>query len=132
MDLDTLVTVGAAGLLLRAWWRTTRRTPAQMRVLDEFEGAPDPTVAVIPAAVEDIRSAARKLVADGTLPCFGICAARHGKLFLNYACGHADIDSKLVLNDRTILRFFSMTKPITSVAVMQLVEQGKIGLDDPV
>ena len=36
------------------------------------------------------------------------------------------------LEEDDIFRMASMTKPITSVAVMQLVEQGKIGLYDPV
>ncbi|MCP5810434.1 beta-lactamase family protein, partial [Klebsiella pneumoniae] len=34
--------------------------------------------------------------------------------------------------DDTVFRIYSMTKPVTSVALMQLVEEGLIALDDPV
>ena len=45
--------------------------------------------------------------------------------------GYRDLASKTPMTDDTIFAIASMTKPITSVAVMTLVEQGKIGLDDP-
>ncbi|MCG2842548.1 beta-lactamase family protein [Sandaracinobacter sp. RS1-74] len=46
--------------------------------------------------------------------------------------GHADIASGRPLADDTIFRIYSMTKPITSIALMMLVEEGKLQLDDPV
>ena len=46
--------------------------------------------------------------------------------------GHADIDSKKALRDDSIFRIYSMTKPIVSVALMMLYEEGKFLLDDPV
>src|SRR5207244_6398395 len=45
--------------------------------------------------------------------------------------GVADVSSGRPLAKDSMFRIASMTKPITSVALMQLVEQGKIGLDDP-
>jgi methyl acetate hydrolase len=47
------------------------------------------------------------------------------------AFGVADVSSGRPLAKDSIFRIASMTKPITSVALMQLVEQGRIGLDDP-
>src|SRR5438477_467184 len=47
-------------------------------------------------------------------------------------CTRHDALSRAPLTDKTIFRLFSMTKAITSVAAMQLVEDGKISLDDPV
>jgi len=47
------------------------------------------------------------------------------------AFGVADVMSGRPLTQDAMFRIASMTKPVTSVALMQLVEQGKIGLDDP-
>jgi methyl acetate hydrolase len=48
------------------------------------------------------------------------------------AFGVADVSSGRALTDDALFRIASMTKPITSVAALQLVEQGRFGLDDPV
>ncbi len=55
---------------------------------------------------------------------------KKGVLYEN-AFGVADVASGRALKTDALFRIASMTKPITSVALMQLVEQGKIGLDDP-
>jgi methyl acetate hydrolase len=47
------------------------------------------------------------------------------------AFGVADVSTKRPLTEDALFRIASMTKPVTSLALMQLVEQGKIGLDDP-
>jgi hypothetical protein len=47
------------------------------------------------------------------------------------AFGVADVSTGRPLAQDSMFRIASMTKPVTSVALMQLVEQGKIGLDDP-
>ncbi len=47
------------------------------------------------------------------------------------AFGVADVATARPLANDSMFRIASMTKPVTSVALMQLVEQGKIGLDDP-
>ena len=46
--------------------------------------------------------------------------------------GQRDRERDLQMQQDTIFRIYSMTKPITSVAVLQLFEQGKLDLDDPV
>jgi methyl acetate hydrolase len=43
----------------------------------------------------------------------------------------ADVSIGRSLTQDAIFRIASMTKPVTSVALMQLVEQGRVGLDDP-
>ena len=55
-----------------------------------------------------------------------------GQLVYNQAFGYRDIASKAPLQTDSVYRFYSMTKPITSVAVMMLVEEGKIDLHAPV
>lgn len=46
--------------------------------------------------------------------------------------GLADCERGTPLSEDTIFRIYSMTKPLTSVAFMMLVEEGKVALDDPV
>ena len=46
--------------------------------------------------------------------------------------GLADVERKVPVKDDTIFRIYSMTKPITSVAFMMLVEEGRVALDEPV
>ncbi|MBN2272398.1 MAG: beta-lactamase family protein [Sedimentisphaerales bacterium] len=58
--------------------------------------------------------------------------ARHGKLAYLQCVGKADIEAGRDMQPDTIFRIASMSKPITSVAVLILYDQGKIKLDDPV
>ncbi|WP_157393502.1 serine hydrolase domain-containing protein [Nocardia terrae] len=57
---------------------------------------------------------------------------RHGKLVQVDAVGHRDRAAGLPMRRDTIFRIASMTKPITAVAALTLVDEGLIGLHDPV
>lgn len=58
--------------------------------------------------------------------------ARHGKLAYIATAGAMDAEHGRPMSPDAVFRIFSMTKPIVTTAVMQLYEQGKLGLDDPV
>ncbi len=58
--------------------------------------------------------------------------SREGEVFHFESHGLADIDGALPMEKDSIFRIYSMTKPITSVAVMMLYEEGHFSLDDPV
>ncbi len=58
--------------------------------------------------------------------------ARDGKLVDLQAFGFQDVDAKTPMKTDSIFRIASMSKPITSVAVMMLFEEGKLALTDPV
>jgi CubicO group peptidase (beta-lactamase class C family) len=58
--------------------------------------------------------------------------ARHGHVAYFSSLGYADRERQKPVADDTIFRLFSMTKPITSVALMTLYEQGYFQLNDPV
>jgi CubicO group peptidase (beta-lactamase class C family) len=60
-----------------------------------------------------------------------LVTGRQGVIYQG-AVGVADVATARPLTVDALFRIASMTKPVTSVAAMQLVEQGKIGLDDPV
>ena len=57
---------------------------------------------------------------------------QHGKPVYSASLGFADIEGGRSMADDTIFRFASMTKPVTSVAVMMLAEEGRLKLTDPV
>src|SRR4029077_20470554 len=56
---------------------------------------------------------------------------RHGRVAYEKAYGVADLASRAPMRTDEIFRLFSMTKPITSVALLTLYEQGKFQLTDP-
>jgi len=58
--------------------------------------------------------------------------ARHGKIVHFEAAGQLGIDNGRPMEKDTLFRLFSMTKPITSVAVMMLYEQGLFQMNEPV
>ena len=61
-----------------------------------------------------------------------VAVARHGHLAYFASLGARDLERDLPMADDTIFRIYSMTKPITSVALMQLYERGMFQLNDPI
>ncbi|HEY5756389.1 MAG TPA: serine hydrolase domain-containing protein, partial [Steroidobacter sp.] len=68
----------------------------------------------------------------GRLPCAMTLVERRGQLAHFSTQGQMDLERARPLQQDTLFRIYSMSKPITSVALMMLVEEGLIGLDDPV
>ena len=77
-------------------------------------------------------SALQKLVDNGTIPHAVTFVAHHGKVIHNKAFGWRNVEGKIPCQKDDYFRMASQTKAITAVAVMTLVEEGKILLDDPV
>jgi CubicO group peptidase (beta-lactamase class C family) len=73
-----------------------------------------------------------KYVGPGKLPCAQFVLARQGQVVHQSVLGMQDPERGIALRDDTVFRIYSMTKPVTSVALMSLVEEGLIALDDPV
>ena len=71
-------------------------------------------------------------IATGKLPGALTQVWRRGERVLNSVLGQADRERQVPLAEDSIFRIYSMTKPVTSVAIMMLVEECKIALDDPV
>jgi|TARA_B100000315_G_scaffold14626_1_gene13355 CubicO group peptidase (beta-lactamase class C family) len=61
-----------------------------------------------------------------------VVVARHGHVGYHASLGLMDIERAKLMTDDAIFRIYSMTKPITSVALMQLYERGLFQLNDPV
>ena len=73
-----------------------------------------------------------RYVEESKIPCAQVQVAHDGNVVLRHTTGMADIESAAPLMDDAIFRIYSMSKPITSIALMQLYEQGKFLLEDPV
>lgn len=73
-----------------------------------------------------------KYLSPGKLPCAATLVARRGQIVWQQTQGMMDVERGITATDDTLYRIYSMTKPITSIALMQLYEQGCFLLDDPV
>lgn len=89
-------------------------------------------VGLDPARLARIDSHFRRYVDDGRLAGATIAVARHDRLAHLTHLGVRDLDSAAPVTDDTLWRIYSMTKPITSVAVLMLAERGALELTDPV
>ena len=74
----------------------------------------------------------RNQVATEKIPGAILLIQQHGKPVYHEFFGVRDTETKAPMTDDTIFRIFSMTKPITSVAAMLLLDQHKIKIDDPI
>jgi len=74
----------------------------------------------------------RNYIANGKITGCQVSVARHGHLAYFKSFGQMDRERAKPTADDTIYRIYSMTKPITSVALMTLYEQGYFQLNDPV
>ncbi len=79
-----------------------------------------------------VRDWAQRLVDGGKLAGVTTMVARRGRVAHLHSCGLADKEAGVAMAPDTIVRIYSMTKPLTSVAVMMLYEEGLFQLDDPV
>ena len=66
------------------------------------------------------------------LPGAVVLVARHGKIALFESLGYQRADDETPMTRESLFRIYSMTKPVVSVAVMMLMEQGKLLLGDPI
>ena len=89
-------------------------------------------VGLDPARLARIRPAVEREVAEGRLPGAVMMVARRGKLAYAETVGFRDRQQSVPMTPDTVFRLYSMTKPMASVAIMMLVEEGRIGLADPV
>lgn len=78
-----------------------------------------------------VNAAVQKLVDEQKVAGAITVVARQGKIVHFETLGMRDVENNKPMEPDTIMRFYSMTKPITSVAAMILYDEGKFRLDDP-
>ena len=84
------------------------------------------------AELKPLQDWMQSLVDDGKVVGCMAQVTQGGETIFLEAVGDRNLDSDEKLSVDQIVRIYSMSKPITSAAVMQLVEQGHLGIDDPV
>lgn len=114
-----------AALLLLSFSAFGLQAAALPEVAPEEVGMSSERLAFIDAAMN-------KAVESGELPGAVVFIARGGKLAYAKSFGWQDKEKKIPMRADSIFRLYSMTKPVVSVAAMMLVEEGKIGLQEPV
>lgn len=85
-----------------------------------------------PARLDNITRWMRGWVESGRLAGLSVMIERRGRLAYLQSAGLADRERGVAMTPETVVRLYSMTKPLTSVALMQLYEQGRFQLDDPI
>lgn len=84
------------------------------------------------AALSQVAPALQGIIDQGALSGAVTLVWRKGEVVQTHALGHRDIEGGQPMTRDTLFRIASMTKPVTSIAVMMLIEEGKLKLDDPV
>ena len=111
---------------------TAEAPPAAEETVEAAVEAP----AAMPAFSEDgiaaLEQAMGQYVADGRLYGIHTRLVHKGDVISDFKTGLRGLESQAPIEDDTIYRIYSMTKPITGVAMMMLYEEGKFELDDPV
>jgi CubicO group peptidase (beta-lactamase class C family) len=95
------------------------------RAMSEIAGFSSARLARIPAFIE-------AQTAAGAIPGGLTLIWRRGELAHQSLVGMIDREGQVPMRDDAIFRLYSMTKPVTSVALLMLLEEGRIALDDPV
>ncbi|MYD96133.1 MAG: beta-lactamase family protein [Gammaproteobacteria bacterium] len=73
-----------------------------------------------------------RLVADGEIVGMNAMIARRGRIVFEHATGILDMETGAPMRLDSLIRIYSMTKPITSAGALMLVDDGKLDLDEPV
>jgi CubicO group peptidase (beta-lactamase class C family) len=101
--------------------------------MSQFDISVDPTSLGLDAKrLSRIETHFAKYVDDGRLPGFHITVSRAGQLAYSTKYGHADVENNKPIEDDTIYRIYSMTKPICAVAALMLWEEGLFEMHDQV
>jgi N-acyl-D-amino-acid deacylase len=84
------------------------------------------------SGMEQFEEDVRALLKKHSIPGGAIAVLRDGKLKYARGFGYADVENKTPVAPDALFRIASVSKPITGVAIMKLVEEGKLNLDDRV
>src|SRR5881227_843571 len=90
------------------------------------------SVGMTSAGLDKVRAAIQKNIDNKVIPGAVTAIARHNKLVWYEAQGVRDVKTAAPMRKGDIFRMMSSTKPITAVAVLMMMDQGKLSIDDKV
>jgi CubicO group peptidase (beta-lactamase class C family) len=124
----------ARPVLVRDIWRVVFAAAVAVSAMwagHAMAGAAD-VVTISSAKLERLTDVFNKQVATGIIPGAVMMVEQHGRPVYLRSFGVRDVATRAPMTPDTLFALHSMTKPITSVAAMMLVDDGKLSLDDPV
>ena len=111
--------------------QTAARHPAAPRTPPLPQAKPE-SLGLSPVRLQRMSDAFKRDIDKGTTPGVTMMVARRGQIGWFDALGRQDPASPAPMAHNTLFRIFSMTKPIVSVGIMMLVEEGTFLLNDPI
>lgn len=119
-------------------WRTARKAPLVLSFLTTAfglqgyaHGASESERQMSEITIEFDRQIL-PLIEKWKVPGMSLAVAKDGKLIFAKGYGFSDVDKSIPVSASTLFRMGSINKTLTAAAVMKLVEQGKLSLDEPV
>jgi len=120
------IVLASAALLVAAGTgsaQTPATSPPPVAGVIPITGAADPRLAPLDDLMESF-------IRENHVPGAALAVARNGTLVYARGFGYADMDAKEPVQPESLFRIASISKPLTAAAVMRLVDQGKLSLDD--
>ncbi|WP_236613951.1 serine hydrolase domain-containing protein [Nafulsella turpanensis] len=96
---------------------------------DDLTGSPKTDIKQIEAVADSLADAH---MAEDFMPGMTVAVARNGNIIFSKGYGEADVEMGVAASSKTVYAIASLTKQFTAAAIMRLVEQDKIALDDPI
>lgn len=106
--------------------------PAMAQVISSVPAIAPANEGFSPARLQRLDSFMQSVIDSGDYPGAVTLISRNGRIVDWRTYGYRDLAKQLPMRQDSIFRIYSMTKTVTSVAVLMLMEEGKLGLEDPV
>jgi CubicO group peptidase (beta-lactamase class C family) len=90
------------------------------------------SIAAVPDVFTDVAALAEKTRVEWGAPGMSVAVALDSKIAWAQGFGLADVENEVPARANTVYRIASISKPLAATAVMQLVERGKVSLEDPI
>jgi CubicO group peptidase (beta-lactamase class C family) len=113
-----VLSTGFLVVTVAAWQQTPRATPE--------------SAGLSPTRLREATDLLNRYVSEQRIAGAVAAIARRGRVAYLEAVGVQNLQTRVPMTERSLFRIYSMTRPITAVAVMMLHEEGRFGLDDPV
>lgn len=85
-----------------------------------------------PPAFREVDNVMQSFLREHSLPGASLAITDHGKIVYARGFGYADVGQQQPVTPESLFRIASISKPITAVAILQLIDQGRLSLDDKV
>lgn len=96
----------------------------------KLPAGPPPATGDLGSHLAPLNDLLLKTLTDNNIPGATVAVARGGELVYERGFGYSDVENKTPMNANSVMRIASISKPITAIAVLLLMEDGKLKLED--